>query len=398
MKILITLLSLSFWSLSYAVPGGGCEDYWAPGRSSDIKNGSSKKISLIEASRLVVKPEFRKDMVKESNDCGQIAWFETRRLEGLLDLYDSTNDKSYLLQFIDSADRIYKANDIFHGKVDELRGRVVFGWSSVKYTADGERHVHGVQAGILAEMYARFARTVFERKLTEFQSKAEDYFKIAERALNEVMEDWDSSLGFFRFKPRAHKKYSVYPYNQGLTIASAYIEFFQVYKLMGNNESAKEASNKVEIIGDYFVKTIDYDLLKNRYLWRYAPDAYYEDMSHASLDMNFIMKAYRNGFFFKLKDMKRFANTVHHAFDSSTGEYGRYINGSQLEGYTNWRGLTCLMLTDFSEFKPAISKTCERSLKEIIYSEDILKNIEAQTFGMLVNGLPKLYKVKSNDK
>jgi hypothetical protein len=394
------VFTLFVLSISSANAGDPCpKKYWGPQVSnlSEIKSTPPSPISLKDAADFVINPHSRPELVGYDNDCGSIAWYESRRLDGYLEMYLATKNKTYLKAFVKTADRIYEANDIFSGKKDELRNKVVFGWSSLKYTAGGERHTHGVQSGILSEMYGKFSRIVIEEGISELRNKANDYNAIATKTLDVAWSDWNSTTQFFHFRPKAHKYYTVYPYNQGLAIGSAFLEQYRIAKYKGDVEKIKLYKDIIIRIGSYFKKSLQYDSSKNRYLWKYAPGSYYEDMSHASLDMNFILSAYEAGLLFTKTDMERFANTLFYTYDSKENKYARYMNGKDLPGYTNWHSLTCLMIVDFTQFRTddLILRDCVTATRQIISNKNTLMKLDAQFFGLLVNGIPKLYRTET---
>lgn len=392
MKIIIlSLIVLSFSSF------GKCKNYWSSQKNENYQKYSRKSISIKNAARKITNPKFRAELSVNNNDCGNIAWFQTRVLNGLLEMYLLEGDEKYLRRFIKKAEAIIKVNDAVTLKKDKLRNRIVYGWSSTKYTALGDRHVHGVQSGIIAETFANFSSLIRFKRLRKYKDEADRYLSIAYTTILSIEEDWDERLGFYRFRSKAHNKYRIYPYNQGLAIGSAYLEIAKSFKMRGNYDIYKNLLRKAELIGKYFLKTIRLDRQNERYLWRYAPDAFYEDSSHAQIDLNFAMKAYESGILFSYENMQKFANTVLHNFNDSGTKFYRYINGSNLPSYTSWHSLTCMPLMDFSKFlsrnksKELVSK-CIKATSAIINNENVLKLLPYQYYVHLVDGLPKLLK------
>jgi len=388
MKITLLAISLLIGQLSFAK----CPNYW--GRSAGKTNLDlpMDSINLESAAKLITTKNFRLELRELNNDCGNITWYQSNILNGLLEMYQATNNTDYLDQFVGLADDVYKQNDIFTGKFDKLRKRVVFGWSSIKYTKYKERHVMGVDSAVISEVYAKFTKVVLQNKLTTYYSKADHYYEVAKDAMLEIEEDWDEKINFYRFKPRAHKKYSIYPYNQGLAIASVYLELYEINKIQNEYHLAGSYLEKARLIGKYFKKAIKKDSRNNRLLWRYAPGSYYEDSSHASIDIEFMIKAYKNNILFSKTEMKLLATTVEKTFKRNS--FARYIDGKDLAGYTSWHSLTCMRLMKVSQFsnKPrALLDKCRKVVSKIIANKNVLKTLPYQFYTNLVYGVPVLF-------
>lgn len=372
-----------------------CPYYWGPDSKQINFNLPVDKITLSEASRLVSTESFRSDLIDSNNDCGNITWFQASILNAQLEMYELENDPKYLNDFITLADKIYSQNDIFTNKYDALRKRVVFGWSSTKYTKYKQRHVMGVDSAIIAEPYSKFVNIVLKNNLRKYKSKAKLYLKIATRALSEIEEDWSAEVGFYKFKKRSHKHLTIYPYNQGLAIGSVYIELHNAYSLLGKKGLSSFYLDRSLTIGEYFKKSLIYDIGFDRYLWRYAPGSYYEDSSHASIDLNFVIKAYENNILFDLSDMKKFANTIYKTFNLNG--FARYLDGKDLARYTSWHSLTCLRLSSIAKYsnkESLIKDKCLSNVSKIITNKNILKDMPYQFYTQLVHGLPMLLSAK----
>lgn len=251
----------------------------------------------------------------------------------------------------------------------------------------------GVDSAIISEPNAKFVNIVNENNLIQYLSKSFEYLEIAKEAMSEIEEDWDEEIRFYKFKKNAHKNLKVYPYNQGLAIGSVYIELYKALLHFEVEDKSFFYLKRVNQIGAYFKKALILDEAKNRYLWRYAPQSYYEDSSHASIDINFAIKAYQNNLIFDKQDMEKFANTIIHAFNEET--FARYIDGKDLPEYTSWYGLTCMKLVELAKFSnrpKKMVKKCKDSVEQIISNRNILLDMPYQFYTQLVYGIPVLYK------
>ena len=388
MKKTLLIISLLIGQLCFAK----CPNYWGPEAGKTNLNLPLDSISLESAAKLITTEDFRSELIDPNNDCGNITWYQSNKLNGLLEMYQATQNTGYLNRFVSLADDVYEQNDIFTGKFDKLRKRVVFGWSSVKYTKYKERHVMGVDSAVISGVYAKFTKIILKDKLDTFYSKADQYYAIAKRAMDEIEEDWDEKINFYRFRPRAHKRYSIYPYNQGLAIASVYLDFYEIKKINNDYQIANSYLEKAQLIGKYFKKAILKDSKNDRLLWRYAPDSYYEDSSHASIDIEFMIKAHKNNILFSQKEMQMLATTVEKTFKKNS--FARYIDGEDLAGYTSWHGLTCMRLMRISEFSKRariLSDKCIKAVNKVVGNKNVLKTLPYQFYTHLVYGLPVLY-------
>lgn len=128
-----------------------------------------------------------------TNDDGTYAWSQSYLLHSLLDMFEATQDTSYLDAFTAQANQVADNNDRLRGVSDYL-GRSEIAWSASRYSVNGERASWLVDDSFIAEPLARFGTLVRKQRLTQYEHSAVRLLETAERAINKYVR-------LFRFNP-----------------------------------------------------------------------------------------------------------------------------------------------------------------------------------------------------
>jgi hypothetical protein len=122
------------------------------------------------------------------------------------------------------------------------------------------------------------------------------------------------------------------PFNQSLVFG----ELLLVLDRVGTSSFPLRHSHFWSSVPDSMARVFKSGLLYNpdsdAYNWRYQePDSYWEDISHADLDLSFALEAHADGVAFSDTDLVRFAGTLERVmWNRSVAEpqFTRYVNGS----------------------------------------------------------------------
>lgn len=102
-------------------------------------------------------------------------------------MFESTQNTTYLDQFVIQANQVADRADITRG-LSDYRGRSTWAWSATRYSVNGERAFWLVDDTFLAEPLARFADLVRSERLDQYDPAADWFVNVAEWALEKYSE------------------------------------------------------------------------------------------------------------------------------------------------------------------------------------------------------------------
>lgn len=243
-----------------------------------------------------------------SNDQGGIAWGQAYVLQGLAEVLEATRDPGYADRFVRLADWALAARDDRHGRRDEVRGRVVKAWSSTKYT-EGRRYAWAVHTGMIVAPLAQFAAVV--RRDPALASK---YAHYAERFLDAARESVAVHEDEYREGPAPDEGHlwilatnTRAPLNMQNALARAWIWIDEA-------AATRRHRDHVTRLARFFrhrVRTAD----SGAFVWAYHPplegrDESFEDISHASINVDFAVLCFEQGIVFTRDDLAAFGKTL----------------------------------------------------------------------------------------
>jgi hypothetical protein len=239
---------------------------------------------------------------------GTIAWGPAYQLAALVEMFDATRESKHAKLIVELGDWIGAARDDRHSFRDELRDRVVPAWSSTNYSA-GKRYAWAVHTGMITTPMARFAAVVrSDPALRErWGSDADRLLKVAEQAVGLHDEEYREGPG-----PDEGHVYCPYlkkhlPLNMQNALAQAWLA-------IDDATQTQKHQKRILRLGQF---------LKNRlratedgaYVWAYWPPLEgeadsFEDISHAAINVNFMVRCFEHDIVFNHEDLARLEKTL----------------------------------------------------------------------------------------
>lgn len=239
---------------------------------------------------------------------GQIAWGESYQLSALVEMFDATRDPKYAPLIVKLSDWIAKSRDDRQNLRDEFRDKVGMAWSSTNYS-QGKRYSWAVHTGMIVAPMARFAAVVrAEPALKKNWAKdANRLLQLAEEAV--AVHDAD-----FREGPGANEGYlyGLYlkkhlPLNMQNALARAWLAIDDATQTPKHRERVTRLAQ--------FMKNRLRPTDDGAYVWAYWPPLdgkadSFEDISHASINVDFMVLGYEHGIVFTREDLTRIEKTL----------------------------------------------------------------------------------------
>ncbi len=239
---------------------------------------------------------------------GEIAWGESYQLDALAEMFAVTHDPKYAELIVKLSDWMVKSRDDRQNLRDEFRDRVVAAWGSTNYS-QGKRYVWAVHTGMIVAPMARFAAVVrSDPKLkARWGEDAERLLKIAGEAV--AVHDAD-----YRDGPGADEGYlySLFlkknlPLNMQNALARAWLA---IDDASGTPKYSKRVTRLAQ-----FLKNRMRPMDDGAYVWAYWPPLEgaadsYEDISHAAINVDFLVRCYEHHLVFRPEDVARLEKTL----------------------------------------------------------------------------------------
>lgn len=238
---------------------------------------------------------------------GNIAWGPSYELKALVLMTEATRDPKYAEAVVKMSDWIAKSRDDQQNLRDEFHDRVGPVWSSVAYSK-GRRYAWAVHTGMIVEPMARFAAVVRGDPALK-----DRWGRDADRLLQIAEEAVAAHDGDYREGPRADEGYlhSLYlekhlPLNMQNALARAWLAIDDATGEPKHRERitrlARFLKNRLRLADD------------GAYVWSYWPplegdDESFEDVSHASINADFMVLCHERGIVFTSEDMARLEKT-----------------------------------------------------------------------------------------
>lgn len=257
----------------------------------------------------IILPAVEKAVRQPATDQGgEIAWGESYQLAALVEMLDATRDPKYAALAVKLSDWIAKSRDDRQNLRDEFRDKVVTAWSSTNYSK-GKRYAWAVHTGMIASPMARFAAVVRnDPALKErWGADADRLLKTAEEAV--VVHD-----GEFREGPGVDEGYVYCPYlkkhlplNMQNALARAWLAIDDATKTPKHRERITRLAQ--------FLKHRLRPMDDGSYVWTYwppldGPGDSFEDISHATINVDFMVLCFERGIVFTRDDLTRLENTL----------------------------------------------------------------------------------------
>ncbi len=276
---------------------------------------------------------------KFSDDAGPLAWSESNVLQGYILLYQKTLDKYWLNKLIDHIDNVLAHRDDYLNRAD-YRGIVAAGWSSNNptYSINGARYRHLVHNGKITYPIISFSAIIYRDENLKndlyYKQKADFYIGEVRKVVMAHEFQWkkgpDSialeNEGYYRWESGAPVRTPgrYLPINQMLAMGNTLII---LNELTENSDYLDKINRMGRIFKRHlFVGSGDF------YFWRYSFSGSnpFEDISHAVIDIDFVLESYKHNMLFDEENMKKFANTFRKKiFKNRYDEVNKRVDGSE---------------------------------------------------------------------
>ncbi|HOX37873.1 MAG TPA: hypothetical protein PL033_07785 [Candidatus Brocadiia bacterium] len=263
----------------------------------------------------------------EQKDGGSLAWGESYFLSALVAAYEASGDARYLDILAERGARIFEIRDDKRGKRDEIRDRIMPAWVSKKYSK-GKDFAWIVHAGMITHPLARFVRIV--RRDPALREK---YGAIADAFLTSIEETVAGFEPCWRGGPNKGEGYYFgdflgkhLPLNQQNAMGRTLVILWQTTgKEQYFDKAAKLAGffrNRIRVSGDPPV-----------FDWSYwadldGPGKGSEDISHASINVDFAIICHGAGIVFTREDMDAMCRTFMLRVSKGGNLFANCVNGS----------------------------------------------------------------------
>ena len=267
---------------------------------------------------------------------GSPGWTYTYPVYSYLSMYRAKKDPRWLDHTVVRIDNLIdqmrdvpdQGNDYWPGYKDGFKG-----WGSKKYTDQYDEFL--VHDGHVSGAIVQFVKAIYaDPGLHErFKEKADHYLDTIE---GNVVTKWYASRNAERGTETHLREWGGWrnlPHNQYLAFGTLCLVLQEV------SQSPHYIAKNLDL-PDFYLKTalemaqsFKDDLRRHKpadaYLWDYKVKGRREDTGHANLDIEFVIRAYRQGIVFDETDMKRFANTFVHVLwnrDEETPEFRSHVD------------------------------------------------------------------------
>lgn len=239
---------------------------------------------------------------------GEIAWGESYQLSALVEMFDATRDEKYAPLIVKLSDWIAKSRDDRQGLRDELRDKIGTAWSSTNYTK-GARYAWAVHTGMIVAPMARFAAVVrSDPRLKErWGSDADRLLKIAEEAVAVHDEE-------YREGPGVNEGYVYCPYLKKHLPLNMQNALARAWLAMDDATQTPKHRERITRLAQ-FLKNRLRPMDDGTYAWAYWPPLEnaaesFEDISHASINVDFMVLCFEHKIVFTLGDLARVEQTL----------------------------------------------------------------------------------------
>lgn len=239
---------------------------------------------------------------------GEIAWGESYQLSALVERFDATRDAKYAGLIVKLSDWIAQSRDDRQNLRDEFRDKVGRAWSSTNYSK-GKRYTWAVHTGMIAAPMAKFAAIVrTDPKLRpNWRTEADRTLQCATEAV--AVHDADFREGPGKSEGRLESLFleKHLPLNMQNALARAWLAIDDATGKSHYRERARRLAQ--------FMKNRMRTLEDGAAVWAYwppldGPGDSFEDISHASINVDFMVQCYEHGLVFTKEDLERVRNTL----------------------------------------------------------------------------------------
>ena len=241
------------------------------------------------------------------SDGGQLAWGESYLLAALVEMFAVSHDPGHAASVVAIGDWLDRGRDDRNGRRDEIRQRVLPAWSSERYSK-GQRYTWAVHTGMIAAPLARFAAIVRSDPTlrARWGTEADRLLRVAEEAVAPFDED-------FRSGPGPDEGHLVCPYLKKplpLNMQNALARAWLALADATGDARYRERVTKLAVFFRQRIRTEG----DGAATWAYWPplsgtNDTFEDISHASINVDFMVQCHEHGIVFTREDLERVGRT-----------------------------------------------------------------------------------------
>ncbi|RLB02350.1 MAG: hypothetical protein DRG59_12800, partial [Deltaproteobacteria bacterium] len=239
---------------------------------------------------------------------GYLSWRQSRIFESYLNIYEATQDLSWLEKFVQQADLILSHRD------DHLWGGAP-AWSSLKYLKTGWNKPEPLLVNNAMIIYplARFDALVLNKvTLSAFHNVALWYMSNVSETVD-YFQQWyivDEEAGYYLIQDAEFVNHPGInaPFNWNAAMGRVLLALYDATGRVAYLKQARALAQTLKA----GLNVMDND----SYCWHYWFGEGYEryksteDVSHGALDVQFALACHEHGIVFDAQDIHRFANTL----------------------------------------------------------------------------------------
>jgi len=239
---------------------------------------------------------------------GNIAWAQAYQLAALVEMFDATEDPKYAQLIVTLSDWMAAARDDRHNFRDEVRDRELAAWGSTGYSK-GKRYVWAVHTGVIVAPMARFAAIVRRNptQINRWGPEADRLRKVAEEAVAAHDDE-------YREGPGADEGYVYCPYLKKHLPLNMQNALAEAWLAIDDATQKPKYRDRVRRLAQ-FLKHRLRPMEDGAYGWAYWPPLEgmadsFEDISHAAINVDFMVRCYEHNLGFQSEDLARLEKTL----------------------------------------------------------------------------------------
>jgi len=270
-----------------------------------------------------------------NNFSGHLAWGESYIMMSYMAMYKATDDIEYLKKLVMHAENVINQRDDKQGRVD-YRGVSGPTWVATDstYGTNGQPYAWVAHSGMITYPMADFVQLVINdlslHSHTSYSGKT--FIDVANWLKDEVAQtiaahndEWDDAEKVYRFRntPILGKlSYDILPFNHYAAMGRTLL---MMYLSTGKSSYLYKASALVR----HFLDNLTINNTNDSYIWKYGvDDASIEDISHASIEIDFAYLCYELGLLVSEVDMNRFASTFRNNIYIDALKFAENVDGT----------------------------------------------------------------------
>lgn len=268
---------------------------------------------------------------------GVYAWGEAHLLLAYVVQFEATHDPRYLDTFVRRFQVLLNLRDDKVGRLDEVRGRIMPGWGSVRFSTQppnvGKYTSWAVHVGMVLFPAARFLHLVagdsvlsarYAKVIPEFQTAIGESLSAYESHWHERTSPQTGDVEGYYTEPIAGA--APLPTNQMNTLGRILLE---LHLASPNPLFLARVTQLARFLKNRMVLRPD-----GAYQWEYRPgleppfDARAEDFSHAAINADYAVRCFHAGVVFTPEDMARLLKTLLLVAYRGEGRFADFIDGT----------------------------------------------------------------------